>query len=61
MLLPAPKEYDKVLTVLYGDYMKPVIFENNHVQRNLDQLLSSLPMDKEAALNTIKKLITLYE
>lgn len=29
-MLPAPKEYDKVLTTLYGDYMTPVMSPSLH-------------------------------
>lgn len=66
--VPVPHEYDKLLTILYGDYMKmppldnraPVaceVFERNISMRDIRKLLSLMFFEKVCLSNKIKALL----
>lgn len=61
IMIPAPKDYDKILTNLYGDYMTPVNYVGHHVNRSLNNLINSLNMDYDTAVDNINKIMTAYE
>lgn len=61
IMIPVPKEYDKVLTNCYHDYMTPSNWVGNHINNNLINLVNSLNMDPAEAINNINKIMMAYE
>lgn len=61
IMIPAPKEYDKILTNLYQDYMTPSNWLGHHVNKSLTNLINTLSMDSQTALDSINKIMAAYE
>lgn len=60
ILMPVPKEYDKVLTAMYGEYMKPVVYED-HGKRQYERMIKEIDFGDKDPIDTVLAIAKKYE